>query len=175
MRSLLIVALGAGVAYASVPDADSSISKRAWISKTALLLGVGYSTSEVEVHASRSREEILEELMSRDDFADAVLGFNLYFLGLRPPRIIDSTEEGVKHYNEAVYHYPSATRSAMSFLDGKGDYLSLFDFKQPWYIGPLLPARTGSYDPVPPDQQDGIRKRHSDRVRALINELISEA
>ena len=80
-------------------------------------------------------------------FGDAVLDFNLFFLGFKSDHLkIDGA------YDRTVFGFPNAVAAAQELLKG-GDYFKLFDLEGPFYMAPLgrsrrRPAATGRCWPL---------------------------
>ncbi len=116
-------------------DADPW-EKQAWIDKTAraLRFGNGISpTDQVDTLAAKPREEIVDILMQDPRFIETVLDFNLYFLNFK------------KHGQLRSEHYfimPQALTAAKAVATN-GDYFSLFDYDQPFYISNFTKPRDG--------------------------------
>src|SRR5262249_11692448 len=78
-----------------------------------------------------SKEEIARRFMSDARFGDAILDFNLFFLGFKS----DQLKSGGA-YDRTVFDFPNAVAAAQALLKN-GDYFQLFDLEGPFYMAPL--------------------------------------
>jgi len=155
----------------------SEWDKKRWIDRTArkLRAGTGLKPGELTVELlALSQSQIIDRLMNDDRFGDAVLDFNLYFLGLKP----DSLRSRDGSFTYVVWDTPNALGSAMSLFAKPGtpgaDYLNLFDLKHPYYIRPLTrPRSENAEDAGKPD--DEVRITMLNRYQNEIDELITYA
>jgi mono/diheme cytochrome c family protein len=118
-------------------------AKRRWIDKTARLLRGGEGLGpddDLDALMGLPEEEIARRFMRDPRFGDAILDFNLYFLGFKPDRL---KAHGV--YTRDAFDFSNAIAAAQALLEG-GDYLKLLDFEGPFYMAPL---RTVPEDRLP--------------------------
>src|SRR5687768_16107541 len=106
MRPALLFAalLTSTLALAQEPD---PWEHRSWIAKAGRVLRAGSALTleEIEALAPLSKEEVVAELMRAPAFGDAVLDFNLYFLGVKP-NILYYPGEGTRYYTQEVWSKP---------------------------------------------------------------------
>jgi len=137
-----------------------------WIDKTARLLRAGEGlgpADDVTALKRLSDEQIVHHFMKDQRFPDAVLDFNLFFLGFKSDTV---KADGV--YDRSVYGFPSAIASVQELLRN-GDYLKLFDFVGPFYMAPLGSERHEES----PDPTDKGLSAAEIRIKVVI-ELESE-
>jgi len=92
-----------------------------------------------------SKAEIARQFMAdKQRFGDAMLDFNLFFLGFKSDHLKAGSD-----CDRAVFDFPNAVAAAQALLRG-GDYLKLFDLEGPYYMAPL---RDGASD-EPPQPDD---------------------
>jgi hypothetical protein len=161
-------------AEASPPPVDWS--KAAWIDRVARLLRGGRALDPADPKLNLAallpleKPAIIDALMAEPLFGDAVLDFNLYFLGGKPAELAPDDH---KSYNPAVFDYPQAIAAAQQALRG-GDYFKLFDFAQPFY----MPALGMAYPQDPADQnlpQPDLRKKIFAKIQATLDGMIQLA
>ncbi|MFM9846912.1 MAG: hypothetical protein ACKVP3_07110 [Hyphomicrobiaceae bacterium] len=87
-----------------------------------------------------SREDVARRFMADPRWGDAILDFNLFFLGFKSDSIRLNGE-----YERAVFDFPNAVSAAQAMLSG-GDYFKLFDFEGPFFMAPL---RTEALEDAP--------------------------
>ena len=113
--------------------------KARWIEKTAQILFAGHTLlpEEISKIVLLPKDEIVEQLLKDQRFGEAVLDFNLFYLGFRPPslREYDGTLRKTLYHSD-VYLYPAAINSANQVLQN-GNYLKIFALQQPSYKSPL--------------------------------------
>jgi hypothetical protein len=117
----------------AIPN-PSAWQRRWWIDKTARLLrgGEGLGPDDaVDALLPLSNEEIARRFMEDKRFGDAILDFNLFFLGFKSDHL---KTDGA--YDRTVFDFPNAVAAAQSLLAG-GDYFSLFDLEGPYFMAPL--------------------------------------
>jgi hypothetical protein len=158
----ILVVVFAGVFAATkwtARDAPGWLSSRAnpverdwehhrWLDKTARLLrgeGLGRG-DDTEALLKMTREEAARHFMKDPRFGDAILDFNLFFLGFK----IDVLKSDGA-YDRTAFDFPNAVTSAQAMLKG-GDYLALFDLEASSYFMP--PLRTAPVDDPPLDAND---------------------
>ena len=113
---------------------QSTWQKRWWIDRTARLLrgGEGLGPEDaVDALLPLTKEDIARRFMQDARFGDAVLDFNLFFLGFKSDHL---KADGV--YDRTVFDFPNAVAAAQSLLSG-GDYFALFDLEGPYFMAPL--------------------------------------
>jgi len=113
---------------------DQAWRKRWWIDKTARLLrggdGLG-PDDDLAALIDLPKAEIARRFMRDARFGDAILDFNLFFLGFKSDSLrVDG------HYDRTVFDFPNAVAAAQAVLSG-GDYFKLFDFEGPFFMAPL--------------------------------------
>lgn len=123
-------------------EARLTLDKADWLEKAARLLRNGHGLGpddDVAALLATSEDRIVDRWMQDPRFADTVLGFNLYFLGVpvtslkqlqggSPPRLV---------YDRTPFDWPQAFDAARAVNAG-GDYFDLFSG------APRLTARSGS-------------------------------
>lgn len=117
----------------SVP-AQSSWEKRWWIDKTAKLLRAGEGIGpddDMEALLKMSEEEVARHFMNDPRFADALLDFNMYFMGFKAD---DIRTDGV--YNNHAFDFANAISASRALLSD-GDYFKLFDLEGELFMAPL--------------------------------------
>lgn len=128
--------------------ADTSWEQYRWLDKTARLLrgeGLGPKDDD-EALLKMSREAAVRHFMNDPRFGDAILDFNLFFLGFK----IDTLKvDGV--YDRTAFDFPNAVVAAQAMIKG-GDYLTLFDLDAQHYFMP--PLRSTPVDDPPLDARD---------------------
>ncbi len=138
----------------------------AWISKVARKLrnGAGLSwNDDLDALLKMKRAEVVDFFMKDQRFIDTVLDFNLYFLGFKPTQILST---GPERYHVSAYMFPQAITAAKAVASG-GDYLKLFDLRQPNYLAPF------SEPPIPPGIGDGQNQSLSrEEKRALLSKSV---
>jgi hypothetical protein len=126
---------------------DSDWAHRWWVQKTvrALRAGKGFlPTEDPETFVTLDPKALVEHLVHAPEFADAVLNFNLHFLGFP----VDAIRYENGNYTNALFSVPHAITSAKAFLQMNGDYFSLLQIAQPLYFAPL--SRPPNLDPGDP-------------------------
>ena len=117
----------------NVPDAlrvsapgPSLWDKRWWIDKTARLLRAGEGLGpddDIDALLRMSEEEVARHFMSDARFGDAVLDFNMYFLGFKSDEL---KTDG--NYNSNAFDFANAVAASQALLRD-GDYFRLFDLE----------------------------------------------
>lgn len=158
------------------PSTPANWEKRAWIEKVARLLrgGRGLSPADPKLNLEqlvlKEKGEIIDLLLEEPLFGDAVLDFNLYFLGAKQDRV--ATDDH-RSYNSAIFDYPQAISSAREVLVN-GDYLKLLDYWQPIYVPALgTPYSTASPAPMPSPQPEEIRRGVYNQLQKAVDALIT--
>ncbi len=139
-----------------------------WIDKSARLLRAGEGlgpADDVAALKPMSDEQIIRHFMKDQRFSDAVLDFNLYFLGFKSDSV---RTDGV--YDRSVYGFPSAIASTQELLRD-GDYLKLFDFTGPFYMAPLG-AERHEESPDPADKGLTAEELRAKVVAELEDEFV---
>lgn len=113
-------------------DLDAGHDKARWLAKTVRTLL--YRTEpenldEFNELLQKSRSEAVDFLTKDPRFGDAVLDFNLFYLGFQGPDMRDT--DG--NYTYSVKGMPQAVEAARQVLLS-GDYMVLFDRFQPMYF-----------------------------------------
>jgi mono/diheme cytochrome c family protein len=123
-------------------------AKLAWIERVSRLLRGGrgldpaVTTESLQALSGLDEGAIVDRLMADPLFGDAVLDFDLYFLGAKPDQV---TDDAHKAYNAAIFDYPQAISAAQAVLGG-GDFLKLLDYDQPVFVGALGPVYGSSQE-----------------------------
>ena len=78
-----------------------------------------------------SEEEIARHFMNDPRFGDALLDFNMYFLGFKAD---DIKTDGA--YNGHAFDFPNAIAASQALLSD-GDYFKLFDLEGALFMAPL--------------------------------------
>jgi hypothetical protein len=133
-----------------VLEGASLWQKRWWIDRTARLLRGGEGLGpedDLDALLPLSKEEIARGFMLDERFGDAVLDFNLYFLGFKS----DLLKSGGA-YDRTVFDFPNAVAAAQALLKD-GDYFKLFDLEGPFYMAPL---RSEPLDEPPQPGDEGL-------------------
>lgn len=161
----------------SSSDVFSDWSRRSWVAKAARILHYGDPVSrpdEMNRLLAQDDSNIVDTLMADPRFGDAILDFNLYFLGSKPPQLFTTqATNGLpnKTYVDAVVNAPQAVSAARNLLTG-GDYFSLFDAQQPVYImhtkDPLPPADDTAPPTAEVDIWNHLLARSDENFDALI-------
>lgn len=154
-----------------VSGTESSWHRRWWIDKTARLLRAGEGLGPDDAIDSLiplSREGVARQFMADPRWGDAILDFNLFFLGFKSDSIKLDGE-----YDRAVFDFPNAVGAAQAMLSG-GDYFKLFDFEGPFFMAPL---RTEALEdaPLPGDaglSPEQIRKKAIGEFREPLLQLL---
>ncbi len=123
----------------SAPAPISSWDKRWWIEKASRVLRAGNGLSpeeDIEYLETLSREDIARLFMEDPRFGDAVLDFNMFFLGYK----VDQLRQDGAYVFEA-HDFANAVNAAKAVLND-GDFLTLFDLEGSYYLPPLSPAPT---------------------------------
>jgi hypothetical protein len=124
-----------GAAFATEFD------KVEWLEKAAKMLrnGDGLGPDD-DVHAlsAMSKSEVVDLWMKDPRFGDAVLAFNLYYLGRGIDQVKTPRAEGGFNYDSRIFEFPQAVMAAKSVLEG-GNYFSLYE-GNPSFIAPSNPA-----------------------------------
>ncbi len=167
----LIGALLLTSSAARAEPADGDWQHRMWIAKAGRVLsaGVPLTPAEISALAPLSQDEVVDELMNRGNFGDAVLDFNLFYLGFRPARLYTSnfSVPGVREYDYIAFAKPQAIAAAKAVLAG-GDYFDILSLELPKYLAPF--DRPQIYDPQPHDPSQPTPT--DDEIRA---QLLSKA
>ncbi len=129
------------------PVADSGqpkveiVDKAWWTNRVAQALSNGKSSttpSDLDALAKNSPDEIIDTLMAKDEFTEALISFNLDYLGFRSDdiRYPDGT---LFSTFKSVAQFPPAVTSALT-VRADGDFFSILDADQPVYASPLSTA-----------------------------------
>ncbi|MFO0992644.1 MAG: hypothetical protein U1E67_12035 [Hyphomicrobiales bacterium] len=143
-----------------------------WLDRTARLLrdgdGLG-PDDDVAALQKLSEEEVARQFMADPRFGDAMLDFNMYFLGFKIDSVkIDGT------YVDNAFDFPNAVSAAKAMMSG-GDYLTLFDLQGPFFMAPLS-MEDPEEDPEPEDKglsPPQMRAKAIAEVRAAFETLIA--
>ena len=120
---------------------DEDWLKMQWVSKTLRVLRGGkglQSNEDIEPYLERSKEEIVDDLLTKPEFIDTIFLFNLEFLGFSKDRLKDA----FGNWDMTLFEQQAALTSALEFAQG-GDYLSLFNFYPKTVLQPLFPPFIG--------------------------------
>jgi hypothetical protein len=159
--------------FPSSGAATAAWEKQAWIERVARLLRGGRGLDPRDPKESlpalmaHEKSEIIDILMSNPLFGDAVLDFNLYFLGAKR----DLLRSDADHYASEIFDYPQSIASAKEVL-ADGDFLKLLDYRQPLFMGAL----TQAFSPNPDDQHlepAVLRKKIFASIQGGVDELIT--
>jgi hypothetical protein len=155
----------AAVTTPATAPRDSLWQKRWWIEKTARLLrggdGIG-PNDDINALLQLPEEEIARRFMSDIRFGDAILDFNMYYLGFK---VDDLRDNGT--YRRNAFDFSNAVAAAQALLTG-GDYLKLFDLEGPFFLPPLPtvpddpPAAEDAALPLP-----DLRRKAMDEVEEI--------
>jgi hypothetical protein len=173
------IALAAGIACGPLSERTGTetqfateLDKVEWLDKAAKMLRYGDGLGpddDVHALAAMSKEDVIDHWMKDRRFGDAVLAFNLYYLG----RSIDqvkrpSAEAGSFEYDRAAFDLPQTLESAKAVLAG-GDYFTLFD-SSPSFLTmpaqPVLRSDPAERERVGRDMDAAIEKVPTDRAGA---------
>jgi hypothetical protein len=150
--------------------AQSLWEKRWWIDKTAKLLRAGEGIGpddDIEALLQMSEEEIARSFMNDPRFGDAVLDFNMYFMGFKAD---DIKTDGA--YNSHAFDFANAISASQALLSD-GDYFKLFDLEGSLFMAPLR-AEPAEEDMLPGDAgltATQLRRKAVGELQALFNEL----
>jgi len=143
-----------------------------WLDRTARLLRGGEGLGpedDVAALQKLSEEEVARRFMADPRFGDAMLDFNMYFLGFKIDTVkVDGT------YVDNAFDFPNAVSGAQAMLSG-GDYLSLFDLEGPFFMAPLS-MEDPEEDPEPEDKglnAQQMRTKAIGEVRASFKALVA--
>jgi hypothetical protein len=166
-------ASGARAAEAAAAQPDRSAwQRRWWIDRTARLLrggdGLGPDDALDEL-LPLSKEDVARRFMQDARFGDAILDFNLFFLGFKSDHLRSG---GV--YDRTVFDFPNAVAAAQALLTG-GDYFSLFELEGPFFMAPL---RSDFADEAPPPGDEGLsaqqlRRKAMGEIEAAFAEVLA--
>jgi hypothetical protein len=147
--------------------------KRAWLHRVSRILRGGrgldptHPTLNPDALISKSKEEIIDLLMADPLFGDAVLDFNLSFLGAK---VDELTNDNHSDYSSTVLDFPQAIASAQETLKD-GDYFKLLDLRHPIFMRALGEPYGGdaSEQALPaPERRKRIFERHLKAIDAVI-------
>lgn len=153
----------------------SGWDKKWWIEKTSRVLRAGQGIGPFEEMAeleALTQDQVIEKLMADDRFADAVLDFNLYFLGYK----VDQLKSDGGYVFEA-FDFSNAVRSAKA-IGTDGDYLTLLDLEGDYYMPPLSETPTEHEKKSDAENKlaaEKLRRRASRELLAHVEALISLA
>jgi hypothetical protein len=122
------------------------------------------------------QRQFVEALMALKPFGDQMLQFNLEFLGFLNGPI--KTANG--QLADIIFTVPAAAASARALMTG-GDYLSLFDAKQPLFVEtwgraqPPFDTSPGEDPNAPEPSQDEIRAQLRLRIDAQLKAMLDAA
>lgn len=174
-RALLAASAPDGVPRAPVTlrvssPAQSLWEKRWWIDKTAKLLRAGEGIGpddDVEALLKMSEEEVARHFMNDPRFGDALLDFNMYFMGFKAD---DIKTDGV--YNSHAFDFANAISASQALLTD-GDYFKLFDLEGDLFMAPLR-SEPSEEDMLPGDAgltAAGLRRKAVGELQALFTEV----
>jgi hypothetical protein len=150
--------------------AQSLWEKRWWIDKTAKLLRAGEGIGpddDMEALLQMSEEEVARHFMNDPRFGDAVLDFNMYFMGFKAD---DIKTDGA--YNSHAFDFANAISASQALLSD-GDYFKLFDLEGSLFMAPLR-AEPAEEDMLPGDAgltATQLRRKAVGELQAIFNEL----
>ena len=170
-RALLAASAPDGLPRAPVTlrvssPAQSLWEKRWWIDKTAKLLRAGEGIGpddDVEALLKMSEEEVARHFMNDPRFGDALLDFNMYFMGFKAD---DIKTDGV--YNSHAFDFANAISASQALLTD-GDYFKLFDLEGDLFMAPLR-SEPSEEDMLPGDAgltATGLRRKAVGELQAL--------
>ncbi|MCO5142590.1 MAG: hypothetical protein M9962_05830 [Oligoflexia bacterium] len=122
---------------------DPYWQRRWWLEKTVRLFraGEGFRTGEdPDVLLKLNDDKIVQKLIDSPEFAETVLGFNLFFWGQRTPVLRIPNQSGQVNYAFEVSATPSALYSAQEVAKN-GDFLKLLDLNDALYQTPIKLAK----------------------------------
>jgi hypothetical protein len=170
--ALGVAALSAGGACSTPEDATQQVEQEAseldkldWLEKAAKILRYGRGLGpqdDVEALERLPKADVVDLWMREPRFGDAVLAFNLYYLGRSIEPLSQPNPAGGVTYDPGVFEFPQAVMAARAALRG-GNFFDLFE-GSPAFIS----TRTGSAGPPPP----GFPKGERERVVALLDAAI---
>jgi hypothetical protein len=148
--------------------------KRWWIDRTARLLRGGEGLApedDLDALLPLSKEEIARRFMSDERFGDAILDFNLFFLGFKSDQLKNGSI-----YDRTVFDFPNAVAAAQALLKD-GDYFQLFDLEGPFYMAPL---RSEPLDEPPQPGDEGLtpaqlRSKAMREIEAVFADALASA
>jgi hypothetical protein len=143
-------AAAAVVDTGGVPEGASLWQKRWWIDRTARLLRGGEGLGpedDLGALLPLTKEQIARRFMLDERFGDAMLDFNLFFLGFKSDHLKSDSA-----YDRTVFDFPNAVAAAQALLKD-GDYFKLFDLEGPFYMAPL---RSEPLDEPPQPGDEGL-------------------
>src|SRR5262245_13323526 len=135
---------------AGIREGASLWQKRWWIDRTARLLRGGEGLGpedDLDALLPLSKEEIARGFMLDERFGDAILDFNLFFLGFKSDHLKNGSA-----YDRTVFDVPTAVAAAQALLED-GDYFKLFELEGPFYMAPL---RSEPLDEPPQPGDEGL-------------------
>ncbi len=115
-------------------------------------------------------EEVARHFMDDPRFGDALLDFNMYFMGFKA----DDTQDR-RRYNSHAFDFANAVSAAQALLKD-GDYFKLFDLEGPFFMAPLRrepnpgepTAAAGRRSDAAPAAPQGRRRGEGDPRPSLI-------
>jgi hypothetical protein len=135
----------AGEATASGAQYATEIDKVEWLEKTAKMLRYGDGIGphdDVAALTAMSKEDVVDLWMKDPRFGDAVLAFNLYYVGRDRDQLKSPLPGGGFAYDPTLFEFPQVLASAKAVLEG-GNYFSLYEGNPPFVDQPnpaLVPA-----------------------------------
>jgi hypothetical protein len=159
-------------------DMDAGHDKARWLAKVVRILHYRRDLVEVPNYQdllNMPRAEAVDALMADPLFGDSVLDFGLYFLGFQQPTIRGVSGEGYATDHFSVGGFPQAIHAAQAVVSG-GDFLTLFDRRQPRYLGQseFTPDKRGLADGISDADARGERlKRAAENLKQAIDILAS--
>ena len=152
------------------PPTTDLWQKKWWVEKVARRLRAGQGLApgdDLETLAKMAPEKVIDHFMSDPRFGDAVLDFNMYFLG---GKLNDVWNAGGTEYSQSVYDFPHAIAAAKAVVSG-GDYFNLVDLNQPIFMGQM-----GNPQPETPEDQntdpDKLRDKYFLRIQKTVDDLL---
>lgn len=141
-----------------------------WVAKVARFLRGGLALSkkdDLKALAKMTREEVVTFFTSQPVFYDAVLDFNLYFLGFRMGKLKNNGE-----YASELYNFGNALHSAISTARG-GDYFSILNLYPPAVVLPFSNLDPSIIEQFPeyPDKEGFLKLSSLEQKLALIDHV----
>jgi hypothetical protein len=125
-------------ATASAGSEVTAIDRVEWLEKTSKVLryGVGLGPhDDVATLSTMDQSAVIDLWMQDPRFADAVLAFNLYYLGRSMDQLHATDVNNQPSYAPTVFDFPQALASAQAVVQ-HGDYFSLYAETPPFFPAP---------------------------------------
>ncbi len=155
-------------------EAKAAETKAWWTGRVAGALSNGrpkLTDGELAELAKKPEAEIVDTLMARSEFKEALIAFNLDYLGFRSDKLKYPDGSLFSTFTSLV-QFPSAIAAAEA-VAADGDFFTVLDFKQPFYAPPL------STDALVTDGVEGqpiavVRKAAFEKTRQLLVKLLAD-